>query len=71
MAGATSSISELLGLNSPRGLLNVGNSQTNGLSTPPASSLYYQVSEFEYVLCIRNELLISLGSGHSTKQLIK
>lgn len=44
MAGESiPSISDLFGLNSPRGLLNVGNSQSNGLCTPPASSLYFQV----------------------------
>lgn len=42
MAGETMSISDLLGLNSPRGLLNFGNSP-NGLSTPPATSHNYQV----------------------------
>lgn len=43
MAGDTlSSISDLLGLNSPRGLLNFGNS-SNGLWTPPASSAGFQV----------------------------
>ncbi|KAJ8962124.1 hypothetical protein NQ318_018081 [Aromia moschata] len=42
MAGETmSSISDLLGLNSPRGLLNFGNS-SNGLCTPPATSPNFQ-----------------------------
>lgn len=50
MAGeAVSSISDLFGLNSPRGLLNVGNSQSNGLCTPPASSLYFQVSHHRFL----------------------
>lgn len=43
MAGDTlSSISDLLGLNSPRGLLNFGNF-SNGVWTPPASSANLQV----------------------------
>lgn len=51
MAGEpVQSISDLFGLNSPRGLLNVGNSQSNGLCTPPASSLYFQVRNFT---CLR------------------
>lgn len=41
--GETLSISDLLGLNSPRGLLNFGNS-SNGLCTPPASSNNFQLN---------------------------
>lgn len=43
MAGETmSSISDLFGLNSPRGLLNFGNA-SSGLCTPPATSPNFQV----------------------------
>lgn len=53
MAGEPiSSISDLFGLNSPRGLLNVGNSQSNGLCTPPASSLYFQVRYLNYIFML-------------------
>lgn len=54
MAGATTSVSDLLGLNSPRGLLNLNFS--NSVCTPSSSSQSPQVSFFTifyYVYCIQ------------------
>lgn len=46
MAGETMSISDLLGLNSPRGLLGNSFSNPPGLSTPPVAAAAYQVNTY-------------------------
>lgn len=60
MAGKTMSISDLLGLNAPRGLLgnSFGNSTSGHCTPPPSSGVNFQVSTI-FNVYINNVLLRS------------